>query len=150
MDVWLTGVYIVGTSSILGAINFNVTILNMRAPGMTLHKMSLLTWTVLVQSIMVLFSTPALAAAVSLLFIQRNLGAGFFGAQGDPVLLAQKSTLVGRLVPGSATESWHVTASRNTPRQEILARTDRGPSPRRNHDSKGEEPHLQVADYTAM
>ncbi|MDX1520395.1 MAG: cytochrome c oxidase subunit I [Anaerolineae bacterium] len=86
MDVWLTSIYLIGTSSILGAINFVVTILNMRAPGMNLHKMSLLTWTVLVQSIMVLFSTPALAGALSLLFIQRNLGAGFFGAQGDPVL----------------------------------------------------------------
>lgn len=86
MDLWLVGVYMVGTSSILGAINFVVTILNMRAPGMSLHKMPLFVWTSLVQSIMILFSTPALAAAVSLLFIQRNLGAGFFGAQGDPVL----------------------------------------------------------------
>ncbi len=86
MDIWLVGVYVVGTSSILGALNFTVTILNMRAPGMTLHKMPLFVWTVLVQSVMVLFSTPALAAAVSLLFIQRNLGAGYFGAQGDPVL----------------------------------------------------------------
>ena len=86
LDLWLVGVYMVGTSSILGAINFVVTILNMRAPGMTLHKMPLFVWTVLVQSVMVLFSTPALAGALTLLFIQRNLGAGFFGAQGDPVL----------------------------------------------------------------
>ena len=86
MDVWLIAVYTIGTSSILGAINFVVTILNMRAPGMTLHKMPLFVWTVLVQSVMVIFSTPALAAALSLLFIQRNLGAGFFGTQGDPVL----------------------------------------------------------------
>jgi cytochrome c oxidase subunit 1 len=86
MDLWLVSIYTIGTSSILGAINFVVTILNMRAPGMGLHKMPLFVWTVLVQSIMVLFSTPALAAALSLLFIQRNLGAGFFGTQGDPVL----------------------------------------------------------------
>ena len=86
MDFWLVAIYAIGTSSILGAINFTVTILNMRAPGMTLHKMPLLVWTVLVQSVMILFSTPALAAAVSLLFIQRNMGAGFFGSQGDPVL----------------------------------------------------------------
>ena len=86
MDLWIIGVYTAGTSSILGAINFIVTILNMRAPGMTLHKMPLFVWTVLVQSVMVLFATPALGAALTLLFIQRNLGAGFFGAQGDPVL----------------------------------------------------------------
>ena len=86
MDLWLMGLYTIGTSSILGAINFTVTILNMRAPGMSLHKMPLFVWTVLVQSVMVIFSTPALAAALSLLFIQRNLGAGFFGTQGDPVL----------------------------------------------------------------
>ena len=86
MNLWLVGVYTVGTSSILGAINFIVTILNMRAPGMSLHRMPLFVWTVLVQSVMVLFSTPALAAALTLLFVQRNLGAGFFGTQGDPVL----------------------------------------------------------------
>ncbi|RME74747.1 MAG: cytochrome c oxidase subunit I [Chloroflexi bacterium] len=86
MDLWALGIYTVGTSSILGAINFVVTILNMRAPGMTLHRMTLFTWTVLVQSIMILFATPALAAALTLLFIQRALGAGFFGMQGDPVL----------------------------------------------------------------
>jgi len=86
MDLWAMGVYTVGTSSILGAINFIVTILNMRAPGMNLHKMPLFVWTVLVQSIMVLFATPALGAALTLLFIQRNLGAPFFGSSGDPVL----------------------------------------------------------------
>jgi cytochrome c oxidase subunit 1 len=86
MDLWAMGVYTVGTSSILGAINFIVTILNMRAPGMNLHKMPLFVWTVLIQSIMILFATPALGAALTLLFIQRNLGAPFFGNSGDPVL----------------------------------------------------------------
>jgi cytochrome c oxidase subunit 1 len=86
MDIWALSVYGIGTSSILGAINFIVTILNMRAPGMNLHRMSLFVWTVLVQSVMVLFATPALGAALILLFIQRSTGAGFFGSQGDPVL----------------------------------------------------------------
>ncbi len=86
MDLWALGLYTIGTSSILGAINFVVTILNMRAPGMGLHQMSLFVWTVLVQSILVLFATPALGAALLLLFIQRNMGAGFFSSQGDPVL----------------------------------------------------------------
>ncbi len=86
MNIWIMAAYGVGTSSILGAINLVVTILNMRAPGMGLNQMSLLTWTVLVQSIMIIFATPALAGALILLFIQRNLGAPFFGPQGDPVL----------------------------------------------------------------
>lgn len=86
MDMWIVGLYTVGTSSILGAINLIVTILNMRAPGMGLNQMSLFTWTVLVQSVLVIFGTPALAAALTLLFIQRNFGANFFGADGNPVL----------------------------------------------------------------
>jgi len=86
MDIWALSVYGIGTSSILGAINLVVTILNMRAPGMGLNQMSLFTWTVLVQSILIVFATPALAAALILLFIQRNLGAPFFGSAGDPVL----------------------------------------------------------------
>jgi cytochrome c oxidase subunit 1 len=86
MDIWALSLYGIGTSSILGAINLVVTILNMRAPGMGLNQMSLFTWTVLVQSILIVFATPALAAALILLFIQRFTGAGFFGPQGDPVL----------------------------------------------------------------
>lgn len=86
MDIWALSVYGIGTSSILGAINLVVTILNMRAPGMGLNQMSLFTWTVLVQSILVVFATPALAAALILLFVQRTAGTPFFGPQGDPVL----------------------------------------------------------------
>ncbi len=86
MDLWIAGVYVVGTSSILGALNLIVTILNMRAPGMGLNQMSLFTWTVLVQSSLILFATPALAAALTLLFIERNFGAPFFSATGSPIL----------------------------------------------------------------
>lgn len=86
MDLWALGVYTIGTSSIVAAINFIVTILNMRAPGMGLNQMSLFVWTVLVQSLLIVFTTPALAAALILLFIERKLGAGFFSSQGDPVL----------------------------------------------------------------
>ncbi len=86
MDIWIMAAFGIGTSSILGAINLVVTILNMRAPGMGLNEMSLFTWTVLVQSVMIIFATPALAAALILLYIQRNTGAPFFDAQGDPVL----------------------------------------------------------------
>ena len=86
IDIWAMAVYGVGAASILGGINLVVTILNMRAPGMTLHRMPLFTWTVLVQSVMVVFATPALGAALILLYIQRSTGAPFFNAYGDPVL----------------------------------------------------------------
>ena len=86
MNIWALSVYGIGASSIMGAINLTVTILNMRAPGMGLNQMSLFTWTVLVQSILIIFATPALAAALILIFVQRLTGAPFFGPEGDPVL----------------------------------------------------------------
>ncbi len=86
MDIWIMGAFTIGVSSILGAINLVVTILNMRVPGMGLHQMSLLTWTVLVQSVLIIVATPALSGALILLFIQRATGAPFFNSYGDPVL----------------------------------------------------------------
>jgi cytochrome c oxidase subunit 1 len=73
---------LVGTSSILGAVNFMVTIFRMRAPGMTLFRMPILTWTVLVTSVLVLMGTPVLTSALVMLFIDRNFGGAFF----DPAL----------------------------------------------------------------
>src|SRR5215204_5077941 len=77
-DLWIVGLALVGTSSILGAVNFLVTIFKMRAPGMTLFRMSLLTWTVLTTSILVLMATPVLTSALIMLFIDRNYGGHFF------------------------------------------------------------------------
>ena len=72
------GLVLIGTSSILGAINFLVTIFKMRAPGMTLFRMPILVWTVLVTSILVLMATPVLTSALIMLFIDRNYGGHFF------------------------------------------------------------------------
>src|SRR5215208_2731725 len=66
------------TSSILGAINFLVTIFKMRAPGMTLFRMPILVWTVLVTSVLVLMATPVITSALIMLFIDRNIGGGHF------------------------------------------------------------------------
>ena len=82
MNLWIVAVMLVGTSSILGAVNFMVTILRMRAPGMTLFRMPILTWTVLVTSVLVLMGTPVLTSALVMLFIDRNFGGAFF----DPAL----------------------------------------------------------------
>ena len=77
-DLWLMGLVLIGTSSILGAVNFLVTIFKMRAPGMTLFRMPILVWTVMVTSILVLMATPVFTSALIMLFIDRNLGGHFF------------------------------------------------------------------------
>jgi cytochrome c oxidase subunit I len=77
-DLWLVGLTLIGTASILGAVNFLVTIFKMRAPGMTLFRMPILVWTVLVTSVLVLMATPVFTSALIMLFIDRNYGGHFF------------------------------------------------------------------------
>jgi cytochrome c oxidase subunit 1 len=77
-DLWLLGLVLIGTASILGAVNFLVTIFKMRAPGMTLFRMPILVWTVLVTSVLVLMATPVFTSALIMLFIDRNYGGHFF------------------------------------------------------------------------
>jgi cytochrome c oxidase subunit I len=77
-DLWLVSLILIGTSSILGAINFLVTIFKMRAPGMTLFRMPIMVWTVLVTSVLVLMATPVFTSALVMLYIDRNLGGSFF------------------------------------------------------------------------
>jgi cytochrome c oxidase subunit I len=89
-DLWILGLALVGTSSILGAINFMVTIFKMRAPGLTLFRMPILVWTVLVTSVLVLMATPVFTAGIIMLFIDRNYGGNFFDpATGGNAILWQ-------------------------------------------------------------
>jgi cytochrome c oxidase subunit 1 len=81
-DLWIVSIALIGTSSILGAINFLVTIFKMRAPGMTLFRMPILVWTVLVTSVLVLMATPVITSALVMLFIDRNYGGHFFDPFG--------------------------------------------------------------------
>src|SRR5919112_75948 len=86
-DLWIVSLILIGTSSILGAINFLVTIFKMRAPGMTLFRMPIMVWTVLVTSVLVLMATPVFTSALVMLFIDRNYGGTFFlPPQGQAVL----------------------------------------------------------------
>jgi cytochrome c oxidase subunit 1 len=87
-DLWIVAIVLIGTSSILGAINFLVTIFKMRAPGMTLFRMPILVWTILVTSVLVLMATPVITSALIMLFIDRNYGGAFFDPSrgGDAIL----------------------------------------------------------------
>jgi cytochrome c oxidase subunit 1 len=88
IDFWILGLHLLGASSILGAINFLVTIINMRAPGMKLTDLPMFVWTMMVTSSMVLFATPSLSVAITLLLADRHFGTHFFlpAQGGDPLL----------------------------------------------------------------
>src|SRR5680860_368936 len=88
VDFWLIGLQVLGVASMVAAFNMIVTVLNLRAPGMTLMRMPIFSWTTLIVSILIVMAFPAITAALILLGFDRYAGTGFYeqAAGGDPLL----------------------------------------------------------------
>jgi cytochrome c oxidase subunit 1 len=87
-DLWIVGLILTGAASIMGAVNFMATIIGRRAPGMSMLRVPVFSWAILVTSVLILYGFPAITGALFMLLFERRFGAAFFDPArgGDPVL----------------------------------------------------------------
>ncbi len=89
IDLWIMGLAVAGLGTILGAVNMVTTVITLRAPGMTMFRMPIFTWNILVTSLLILLAFPILTAALLVLWIDRHMGAQVFESQNSGAILWQ-------------------------------------------------------------